>query len=72
MNKKPEYEALHFIDWYGDTIFSKYQIDTLKNDLEKLILVVKIEKDKIFLKKLLALVVKSKSRVHTYLKFVGD
>lgn len=67
------YKLIHFIDWYGDTIFNRVQMEALLSDLQILI------KNKVHAKEetdLVHSIIKMCERClnepHLYVKFYGD
>ena len=63
--------CLRFIDPYGDTIFNRYQVPVLVQELEAL--AKQIDGDeRESIEGLLAFLTASRDRVHTYVRFIGD
>jgi hypothetical protein len=67
----PSTVCLRFIDPYGDTIFNRYQVPILVQELEALAQQVDVE-DRETLRRLLAFLTPERQRVHEYVRFIGD
>jgi hypothetical protein len=63
-----DFTLLKYIDPYGNTIFNRFQIDDLVLDLIKL----KETYHYPILDKIIDLAAKCKSKIHTYIVFMGD
>ncbi|HEX9053772.1 MAG TPA: hypothetical protein VF830_02605 [Gemmatimonadales bacterium] len=67
----PATVCLRFIDPYGDTIFNQWQLPTLIRELEALA-ATGPEEDAHVVRALLPFLRRAQSKVHTYIKFIGD
>ena len=66
------YHLIRFIDWYGNTVFNRPQMDTLIEDLDKLVKTVKTEEETKLLRRVTDFAHRVKEEPHLYLKFYGD
>ena len=66
------YHQLRFIDWYGDTTFNRLQMEEFLAEWRKLYERVRSVEERELLLAVEALALECQSRVHLYLKFVGD
>ena len=64
--------CLRFIDPFGDAVFNQAQIPELVRELRQEILVVSDAQTRAHLETVVRLIEKSISKVHTYIKFIGD
>lgn len=64
--------CLNKIDWYGDTIFNRYQIADLIAEFRRLEKQTIINDDLALINNIIELALESKSTPHLYLKFIGD
>ena len=70
--KNKEYELLNFIDFYGDSVFNRVQMNTLMKDFLILRSNCKIDEEKELLNKILTLCDRCLNGAHLYVKFYGD
>jgi hypothetical protein len=68
----PTYQCLNRIDWYGDTIFNRYQIPVIKQELQRLSQNVRELDALTLIKRIRTLAEQSEAEPHLYLKFYGD
>jgi hypothetical protein len=68
----PGYECLNRVDWYGDTMFNRYQIPVIKEELRRLANIKQDPEEHDLIQKLEALIARCESQPHLYLKFYGD
>jgi len=66
------YQLIRFVDWYGDTVFNRLQMDALLVDLKKLATAVKTEEEMELLRRVIHFAHRIKEEPHLYLKFYGD
>jgi hypothetical protein len=64
--------CLRFIDRYGDTVFNRYQIPTLIEELENIKSEISDPAQMTFYRELLQFIKKREDLIHIYLKFIGD
>ena len=66
------YLLLHFIDWYGDTIFNRLQMPQFMVEWAKLERVAQAEGAGDLHSKVASMAERCAAEVHLYLKFQGD
>jgi hypothetical protein len=66
------YQFLRFIDWYGDTVFNRMQMEVFLSEWKRLYSKVKTKEEMILLKKIEKLAEICQEEIHLYLKFYGD
>src|SRR6266581_638932 len=65
------YCCLRFIDWYGDTVFNRIQMETVLDELERITQGHQAE-DATLISAIKKLAMRCLSEPHLYLKFCGD
>lgn len=68
----PSYKYLRFIDWYGDTIFNRLQIEPFLAEWQRLLNKARTIEESALLEEIKRLAERCRSEPHTYLKFYGD
>ncbi len=63
---------LRYIDWYGDTVFNRYQVDDVLEELELLLGRVQNDAERELINRMIALTRRCRHEPHLYLKFYGD
>jgi hypothetical protein len=66
------YCVLRFIDWYGNTVFNRQQVQIFLEEWEKIKVRARDERDVELLARVAKLAEKCLSEPHQYLKFIGD
>lgn len=66
------YRWLGFVDWYGDTVFNRRQVEYVLAELEVLATANHTADDAAFLRRLHVLAARCLEGPHLYLKFYGD
>ena len=66
------YQCLRFIDWYGNTIFNRFQIDVFLAEWKRLYSKAHTENEREILFRIEELAKMCQSEPHFYLKFEGD
>jgi hypothetical protein len=66
------YQLIRFIDWYGNTMFNRPQMDAFIGDLNKLATKVKTEEETELLRRVIDFAHRVREEPHLYLKFYGD
>ena len=68
----PRFRFANTIDWYGDTVFNRLQVELLRKEWALLIKESADEETETLLKQIDELLCRCASEVHTYVKFWGD
>lgn len=66
------YQYLRFIDWYGDTIFNRPQIQPFLNEWDRLSKSARTLEEEALLSRIRELAVRCSREPHLYLRFCGD
>jgi hypothetical protein len=66
------YPYLRFIDWYGDTVFNRLQIEGFLNEWAKLKERAMTEDERELILRIEKLAYDCQAEPHLYLKFIGD
>jgi len=66
------YQYLRFIDWYGDTIFNRLQIEPFLNEWDRLSKVARTLDEATLLARIRQLALQCSQEPHLYLRFCGD
>jgi len=66
------FQCLRFIDWYGDTIFNRLQMELFLNELERITQKASTKKETNLLANIRNLAQRCQNEPHLYLKFCGD
>ena len=66
------YQCLRFIDWYGDTVFNRLQIQPLLSELDRVIECARTSEENALLARIRELAVRCSKEPHLYLRFSGD
>ncbi len=64
--------TLRYVDWYGDTVFNRVQMDDVIEELQVLLSKAQSHDERELLGQILELARKCKNEPHLYLKFYGD
>lgn len=67
-----EFCCVRFVDWYGDTVFNRYQTPVVRAELLRLRSADRTREEMAILDRIVALTQLCESEPHRYLKFVGD
>jgi len=68
----PRFRFANTIDWYGDTVFNRLQVELLREEWALLIHDSTDEETKTLLRQIDELLLRCTSHVHLYVKFYGD
>lgn len=66
------YQYLRFIDWYGDTIFNRLQIEPFLNEWDRLSKSARTLDEEALLNRIRQLALQCSREPHLYLRFCGD
>ena len=66
------YQLVRFIDWYGNTVFNRPQMEAFIDDLNKLATTLKTKEEMELLRRVLAFAHHVREEPHLYVKFYGD
>ena len=66
------YRCLNRVDWYGDTIFNRYQIADIHDELRRLAKGGRSAEELMLIQQIDALATRCEAAPHLYLKFYGD
>jgi hypothetical protein len=66
------YQFLRFIDWYGDTVFNRMQIEVFLAEWQRLYSKAQTEEERELLARIEELARACREEPHLYLKFQGD
>jgi hypothetical protein len=66
------FHCLRFIDPYGDTVFTRYQLPVLITEIEIMLKRVDDEKVRVHGTAIVELACRALNDIHQYLKFIGD
>jgi hypothetical protein len=66
------FACLRFIDPYGDTVFNNLQMNTLIDEIDRVLTKATKAPERELLRKLRALAERCRAEIHMYLKFYGD
>lgn len=64
--------ALRYVDWYGDTVFNRRQMDDVLNECRLLLKKAQDGSERELIDRIIALAEKCRDEPHLYLKFYGD
>ena len=64
--------CLHYIDWYGDTVFNRLQIPQFLLEWERVKNKAKSKDEQILLQEIEKLAIDCQTEPHLYVKFYGD
>ena len=70
--KDMSFQVLRFIDWYGDTVINRPQLEPFLEEWDRIAQGVKTEEERLLLSQIRNLAVQAQKEVHTYLKLYGD
>jgi hypothetical protein len=70
--KDTSFQVLRFIDWYGDTVINRPQIEPFLEEWDRIAQSAKTEEERSLLSRIHDLAAQAQQEVHTYLKFYGD
>lgn len=66
------FHMLRFIDWYGDTVFNRLQLESFLQEWDRIAPHAQTEEARSLLGRVRDLATKGPQLQHTYLKFYGD
>lgn len=66
------FQCLNRIDWYGNTIFNRYQIPVFRQELQRISGAQRSHQEMEMIERLDALAAAALAEPHLYLKFYGD
>lgn len=66
------YQYLRFIDWYGDTIFNRLQMEPYLNEWDRLSQAARTSEQETLLARIKQLALQCVREPHLYLRFCGD
>lgn len=64
--------VLKYVDWYGDTVFNRLQMDDLLREFQQIRTGAQDGGDKELISRIMVLAERCKNEPHLYLKFYGD
>jgi hypothetical protein len=64
--------ALRYVDWYGDTVFNRRQIEDVLDEFGLLLNKTKCNSEKELINRIISLAKMCRKGPHLYLKFYGD
>jgi hypothetical protein len=67
-----EYRMINCIDWYGDTVFNRYQVPEVRRELKRLTCTRQNYEELLFIRMVDEIAAKVEIEPHLYLKFYGD
>lgn len=70
--KDASFQVLRFIDWYGDTVINRRQLDPFLEEWDRIAQGAKTDREGTLLSQIRALGTQCQQQQHTYLKFYGD
>jgi len=70
--KDVSFHTLRFIDWYGDTVINRLQLETFIQEWDRIAQDAQTEEEQSLLCRIRDLATKGQQQQHTYLKFYGD
>jgi len=70
--KDASFHTLRFIDWYGDTVINRLQLETFIQEWDRIAQHAQTEEERSLLCRIRDLATKGQQEQHTYLKFYGD
>jgi len=68
----PKSRCLRYVDWYGDTVFNRWQIVDVLDELRLLVEKAQGDDEKSLLDRIIDLAERCKHEPHLYVKFCGD
>ena len=68
----PSFRALRYVDWYGDTVFNRSQMQDVLSELRLLLKRAKGDSESELVERILELALRCRQEPHLYLKFYGD
>lgn len=71
-SEDPSYQYLRFIDWYGDTVFNRLQIQPFLGEWDRLTELVRTPGENALLARIRELAIRCSKEPHLYLRFSGD
>lgn len=66
------FQYLRFIDWYGDTVFNRLQMESFLAEWKRLATAATTVEDKNLITHIENLAIRCQKEPHLYLKFYGD
>ena len=66
------WECLNRIDWYGETLFNRYQVPLVRKELSRLMAALDTAPEVQFVRQIAALAERCGEEPHLYLRFSGD
>ena len=66
------YQHLRFIDWYGDTVFNRLQIQPFLGEWDRIIESARTPEEHALLARIRELALRCSKEPHLYLRFSGD
>ena len=66
------YQYLRFIDWYGDTIFNRLQIQPFLDEWDRITRAARTSEENELLGRIRELAIRCSTKPHLYLRFAGD
>jgi hypothetical protein len=70
--KDTSFQVLRFIDWYGDTVINRPQLELFLEEWDRITQGAKTEEERMLLSRIGDLAAQAQRELHTYLKFYGD
>ncbi len=66
------FECLRYVDWYGDTVFNRLQMDSFLGDWQRIENNANSSEESEILQRVRDLATRCKEEPHLYLRFIGD
>jgi len=66
------YHCLRYVDWYGDTVFNRLQMETVLGELDRIRLHARESGEEDLVDRVKELARRCQAEPHLYLKFYGD
>ncbi|HEY6304471.1 MAG TPA: hypothetical protein VIX91_20660 [Candidatus Acidoferrum sp.] len=70
--KDASFQVLRFIDWYGDTVINRLQLEPFLHEWDRIAQGAKTDEERTLISGIRSLAVQGQKEQHTYLKFYGD
>jgi len=70
--KDLSFQILRFIDWYGDTVINRPQLEPFLQEWERVAQRAKTDEERALISRIRDLAIQGQQQQHTYLKFYGD
>lgn len=70
--ESPSSQCLKYIDWYGDTVFNKLQMESFLKEWGQLYSKATSDEERKIIEAIQKLAERCQNGIHTYLKFYGD